>query len=67
MVTMEIGKTQFLSYHNSELLRGKKLHQNLESYRFKRPLKRLFYRINAKLDKILQPQKGNVLETGRKS
>ena len=40
MVVMEIGKRQFFSYHSNVFCERKKLHQKLESYRFKLPLKK---------------------------
>ena len=44
---MGIGKKQFLSIITTVAMGEKKLHQNLESYRFKRPLKKLFDWTNA--------------------
>ena len=41
MVAMKIEKRQFLSYHSSGCYEEKKLHQKLESYRFKVPLQKL--------------------------
>ena len=41
MVAMEIGKRQFLSYHNNGCYEEKKLHQKLEIYRFKLSMQKL--------------------------
>ena len=41
MVSMEIGKKQFLTYHSNGCYEQKMLHQKLESYRFKLALKKL--------------------------
>ena len=40
MVTIGIGKIQSLSYHSNICYEEKKLHQKLESFRFKLPLKK---------------------------
>ena len=40
-------KKAISQYHNNGCYGKKKLHQNLESYRFKRPLKKLFDWTNA--------------------
>ena len=41
MVAVKIGKRQFLSYHSNGFYEDEKLHQKLESYRFKLPLQKL--------------------------
>ena len=41
MAVMEIGKKQFFSYHSNGFYERKKLHQKVESYRFKLLLKKL--------------------------
>ena len=57
MVTMEIGKIQFFTYHGNGCYEQKKLHQKLESYRYKLPLKKVQGEIKHRNLKIAYFQK----------
>ena len=51
VVAMEIGKNQFFTYHGNGCYDQKMLHQKLESYGFKVPLKKWIGWVTARRNK----------------
>ena len=66
MVTMEIVKSQFLSYNNGCYEQKKPL-SKLEFHELQLHLKKLIKWVSADLDQMLEPQKSKFLETGCKN